>query len=172
MLPVFDFIGDGNPDEQTVGEDQNQDNDHVKNQLDGVVGKIADPFALLVGRLGFHQQNASDCRNDADQDKGGNRKSSPAKITQHDPEKFKDDDHEQHVVDELKDRIGFQARQAKCRMDQNDHGARHQENRNDQMNDVIDTKEDLPESLDKRGVGIGPNRFVRVWITQRELPWV
>lgn len=40
------------------------------------------------------------------------------------------------------------------------------------MNDVIDAKQDLSESLDKGGVGICPTRFGRVWISQRELPWV
>lgn len=171
MLPVFRFVGHRNLDKKAVGEDKNQNDDHVEDQLEGMIGKIPEPFAFLVGGLGLHKKDASNCGNDADQDKGRDGKASSPEIAQHDPEKLENDDDKEHVVDELKDRIGFQVSKAEGGVNKNDDRPGHKKDGDNKMNEVVDPEKNLAKLLDEFEMGVGRRGFRGPGIVQWVAPW-
>jgi hypothetical protein len=149
MLSVLRFVGKGYLDENTVGIHKKKNNHDIKNQLERVVGKHAKAFAFLVGRLGLHQKDPPDGGNDADQNERRNGKAPSPEVAQHDPEKFQDDDDKKHVVNELENGVRGEGCEVQGGMYEDNDGPGHEKDGDNEMDEVIDPKENLPELLDK-----------------------
>jgi hypothetical protein len=122
MLSVFRFVGKGYFDKDTVGINKKKNDHHIENQLERVIGKHAESFTFLVGRLGLDQKDSANGGNDPDQDEGGYGKASPPEIAQHDPEEFENDDDKEHVVNELENGVCREGGEVQGRMDKDNDG--------------------------------------------------
>jgi hypothetical protein len=159
MLPVFGFVGDRNLDEQAVGEDKYQNDHHIEDQLEGMIGKIPETFTFLVGGLGLHKKDTANRGNDADQDKGRDGKAPSPEIAQHDPEKLENNDDKKHVVDELEDRISLQVGKPEGGVNKNDNRTGHEKDRDNKVNEVVDPEKYFSKFLDEFEMGVGRRGF-------------